>query len=136
VAAALTQGTQCNPRASDDNSAKQLLGRLEVRPVMGLVLGASAAQGDYIADSAAEALPPAARAASRAQQAFGMDVEFSRGHWLLRTEGILSRWFVPPVEQPFVPSPLQAWGAFVEVRRKIRPGSTPPRASTTSASAA
>ena len=122
VAAALTQGTQCNPRVSDDNSGKQLLGRLEVRPVLGLVVGASAAQGDYIADSAVEELPPASRAASRAQQAFGMDVEFSRGHWLLRTEGILSRWFVPPVQQPFVPSPLQAWGTFVEVRRKIRPG--------------
>jgi hypothetical protein len=122
VAAAVTQGTQCNPRVSDDNSGKQLLGRFEVRPVLGLVLGASASQGDYIADSAADDLPPAARAASRAQQAFGMDAEFSRGHWLLRTEGILSRWFVPPVEQPFVPSPLQAWGGFVEVRRKIRPG--------------
>ena len=122
VAAAVTQGTQCNPRVRDDNSGKQLLGRLEVRPVLGLVLGASAAQGDFIADSAVEDLPPAARASSRAQQAFGMDAEFSRGHWLLRTEGILSRWFVPPVEEPFVPSPLQAWGAFVEVRRKIRPG--------------
>jgi hypothetical protein len=122
VAAAVTQGTQCNPRVSDDNSGKQLLGRLEVRPVLGLVLGGSAAQGDYVADSAVEALPPAARGASRAQQAFGLDAEYSRGYWLLRTEGILSRWFVPPVEEPFVPSPLEAWGAFVEVRRKIRPG--------------
>jgi hypothetical protein len=122
VAAAVTQGTQCNPRVRDDNSGKQLLGRVEVRPVLGLVLGGSAAQGDYIADSAVAALPPAARAESRAQQAFGVDAEYSRGYWLLRTEGILSRWFVPPVEEPFVPSPLQAWGTFVEVRRKIRPG--------------
>ena len=107
---------------SDDNSGKQVLGRVEVRPVLGLVLGASAAQGDYVAESAIAALPPASREASHVQQTFGLDAEFSRGHWLLRTEGILSRWFVPPVEEPFVPSPLEAWGVFVEARRKIRPG--------------
>jgi hypothetical protein len=122
VAMAVTQGTQCNPRVSDDNSGKQLLGRLEVRPVLGLVLGASAAEGDYVDESALAALPPASREASHVQQAFGLDAEFSRGYWLFRTEGILSRWFVPPVEEPFVPSPLEAWGVFVEARRKIRPG--------------
>jgi hypothetical protein len=122
VAMAVTQGTQCNPRVRDDNSGKQVLGRVEVRPVLGLVLGASAAQGDYVDESALAALPPESREASHVQQAFGLDAEFSLGHWLLRTEGILSRWFVPPVEEPFVPSPLQAWGVFVEARRKIRPG--------------
>jgi hypothetical protein len=122
VAMAVTQGSQCNPRVRDDNSGKQVLGRVEVRPVLGLVLGASAAQGDYVAESAVAALPPESREASHVQQAFGLDAEFSRGHWLLRTEGILSRWFVPPVEAPFVPSPLESWGVFVEARRKIRPG--------------
>jgi hypothetical protein len=122
VAMAVTQGTQCNPRVRDDNSGKQVLGRIEARPVMGLVLGASAAHGDYIADSAIEDLPPESRGASRAQEAFGLDVEFSRGHWLLRTEGILSRWFVPPVDEPIVPSPLESWGFFLEARRKLRPG--------------
>ena len=122
VAMAVTQGTQCNPRVRDDNSGKQVMGRVEVRPVLGLVLGASAAQGDYLAESAVAALPPESREASHDQQAFGLDAEFSRGHWLLRTEGILSRWFVPPVEEPLVPSPLEAWGFFVEARRKIRPG--------------
>ena len=71
VAMAVTQGTQCNPRVSDDNSGKQVLGRVEVRPVLGLVLGASAAQGDYVAESAIAALPPASREASHVQQAFG-----------------------------------------------------------------
>jgi hypothetical protein len=119
---AVTQGSQCNPRVRDDNSGKQVAGRVEVRPVLGLVLGASAAQGDYVAESAVAALPPASREASHDQQAFGLDAEFSRGYWLLRTEGILSRWFVPPVDQPLVPSPLESWGFFVEARRKIRPG--------------
>ena len=122
VAMAVTQGSQCNPRVRDDNNGKQVLGRVEVRPVLGLVLGASAAEGDYVAESAVAELPPASREAKHAQQAFGLDVEFSRGYWLLRTEGLLSRWFVPPVEEPIVPSPLEAWGFFVEARRKIRPG--------------
>jgi len=122
VAVGVTQGSQCNPRVRDDNSGKQVLGRVEVRPVLGLVLGASAAQGDYVAESAIAALPPESRDASHVQQAFGLDAEFSYGHWLLRAEGILSRWFVPPVEEPFVPSPLESWGVFVEARRKIRPG--------------
>lgn len=122
VAAGVTQGSQCYPEVKDSNSGKQLLGRLEVRPVLGLVLGASAAQGDYVEESAIAALPPASREASHVQQAFGADAEFSSGHWLLRAEGILSRWFVPPVEEPLVPSPLTAWGVFVEARRKLRPG--------------
>jgi hypothetical protein len=122
VAVGVTQGSQCDPRVRDDNSGKQLLGRIELRPVLGLVLGASAAQGDYVDESAVAALPEASREASHVQQAFGADAEFSSGHWLLRAEGVLSRWFVPPVEAPLVPSPLESWGLFVEARRKLRPG--------------
>jgi hypothetical protein len=122
VAAAVTQGTLSNPRVRDDNSGKQVSGRIEVRPVLGLVLGASAARGDYLSREAMAALPAFARGGSRAQQAFGADAEFSRGHWLLRGEAIASRWAVPAVQQPYVPSPLRAWGTFVEVRRKLRPG--------------
>jgi hypothetical protein len=122
VAAAVTQGTLSNPRVRDDNSGKQVSGRLEVRPVIGLVLGASAARGDYLSREAMAAVPAYARGGSHAQQAFGADAEFSRGHWLLRGEALASRWALPAVQQPFVPSPLRAWGAFVEVRRKLRPG--------------
>jgi hypothetical protein len=121
-AAAVSQGTLSNPRVRDDNSGKQVSARVEARPVLGLVLGASAARGDYLTRGAAAALPEAARQASRAQQAFGLDAEFSRGHWLVRSEGILSRWSVPPIDEPLVPSALRAWAVFVEARRKIRPG--------------
>ena len=122
VAAAVTQGTLSNPRVRDDNAGKQVSGRIELRPVLGLVLGASAARGEYLTRGAVAALPLAAREASRAQQAFGADAEFSRGHWLLRGEAVLSRWAVPALEQPFVASPLRAFGVFVEARRKLRPG--------------
>jgi hypothetical protein len=122
VASAVTQGTLSNPRVRDDNSGKQVSGRLEVRPVLGLVLGASAARGDYLSRGAVAALPAAARHGSRAQQAFGADAEFSRGHWLVRGEGVWSRWAIPALQEPFVSSPLRAWGVFLEARRKLRPG--------------
>jgi len=122
LAAAVTQGTLSNPRVRDDNSGKQVSGRLEVRPVLGLVLGASAARGDYLSRGAVAAVPAAARRGSRAQQAFGADAEFSRGHWLVRGEGVVSRWALPALQPPFVSSPLRAWGVFVEARRKLRPG--------------
>jgi hypothetical protein len=122
VAAAVTQGTLSNPRVRDDNAGRQLSGRVELRPVLGLVLGASAARGDYLARGVVAALPPAAREASRSQQAFGADAEFSRGYWLLRGEAVLSRWAVPALQPPLVESPLRATGVFVEARRKLRPG--------------
>ena len=122
VAAAVTQGTLSNPRVRDDNAGKQLSGRVELRPVLGVVLGASAARGDYLARGVVAALPPAAREASRSQQAFGADAEFSRGYWLLRGEAVLSRWAVPALQPPLVDSPLRAFGVFVEARRKLRPG--------------
>lgn len=122
VAAAVSQGTPSNPKVRDDNSGKQVSGRIEVRPVLGLVLGASAARGDYISRDAVAALPATARQFSRAQQAFGADAEYSAGHWLFRGEGIVSRWSLPRVADPVVPSRIGAWGVFVEARRKIRPG--------------
>lgn len=122
VASAVTQGTLSNPRVRDDNSGKQLSGRVEVRPVLGLVLGASAARGDYLSRGAEDAIPATARQGSYAQRALGADAEFSRGHWLLRGEGIVSRWSIPELQAPFVSSPLQAWGLFLEARRKLRPG--------------
>jgi hypothetical protein len=122
AAAAVSQGTLSNPRVRDDNSGKQVSGRVELRPVLGLVLGASAAHGDYVSRDAETGLPPEAREDSHTQRAFGADAEFSRGYWLLRAEGVWSRWSVPRVAAPFFTGPLRSWGVFVEGRRKIRPG--------------
>ena len=36
-----------NPLFSDDNHGRQLVGRAEVRPAPGLILGASAARGQH-----------------------------------------------------------------------------------------
>src|SRR5262249_37596651 len=58
---------------------------------------------------------------SYTQQALGLDAEYSRGYWLLRAEGVVSRWEVPTARAPLVGT-VEAWGGFLEVRYKIRPG--------------
>ena len=48
--AAVTAGTLSNPLFSDDNGGRQIAGRVELRPVPGLVLGASAAHGPFVSE--------------------------------------------------------------------------------------
>jgi hypothetical protein len=119
--AAVTQGTLSDPLVRDDNSGKQLTGHLEVRPTVGLILGGSAARGEYLSRRAAAAVPTVEAGESYTQDALGADAEYSRGYWLLRAEGVFSRWGVPVVHRPLVGS-VKAWGGFVEARYKIRPG--------------
>ena len=122
VTAALTQGTLSDPRVEDDNDGKQIAGRVEVRPALGLVLGASVARGEYVTREAGLALPAAPRLESYRQKALGMDLEYARGYWVIRSETVLSRWEIPQVQHPLVTDTLGAWGTFVEARYKIRPG--------------
>jgi hypothetical protein len=122
LAVAVTQGTLSDPRVDDDNDGKQIAGRVEVRPALGLVLGASAARGEYVTREASRALPAVPRPDSYRQEAFGLDVEYSRGYWLLRSETVLSRWAIPQVQRPLPTENLGTWGTFVEARYKIRPG--------------
>src|SRR5919108_2970629 len=56
AAASVTNGTLSNPRVEDDNGGKQIAARIALAPVVGLVLGASAARGQFLADSASDAL--------------------------------------------------------------------------------
>jgi len=122
LTAALTQGTLSDPRVRDDNGGKQVSGRVEVRPTLGLVLGASAARGEYVTREAARALPPVDGREPYRQEGLGADAEYSRGYWVIRSETVLSRWALPPVHAPLVTGTLRAWGTFVEARYKVRPG--------------
>jgi hypothetical protein len=115
---ALTTGTLSDPRTRDTNDGKQVTGRLQWRPTIGLVLGGSAARGSYLADSALAATSLPAGAAGRStQRAFGVDAEYSRDHWLVRGEGVWNRWEIPTL----APS-ITASSAFVEGTYKILPG--------------
>jgi hypothetical protein len=113
---AITQGTLSNPRVHDDNGGKQLSGRVAWKPVMGLVLGASGARGEYLSRDVESALPPENRGYN-AQEAWGLDLEFSRDRWILRSEAIWSRWQTPMLDRS-----LGALGLTAEVRCKLLPG--------------
>ena len=118
---AVTTGTLANPRVLDDNSGKQLATRAFFRPSVGLELGISAARGDFVSDDTRRAVGETADA-TFAQSALGADVEYSRGHWLLRGEGMLSSWTLPAVSVPLLSDPLRAWGLTGEARYRVRPG--------------
>ncbi len=51
--AAVTTGTLSNPLFADDNSGRQIAGRLSVHPLAGLLIGASAARGPFVSNTAA-----------------------------------------------------------------------------------
>jgi hypothetical protein len=111
AAASVTRGTLSNPRLRDNNGGLQLAARAAAEPVAGLIAGISASRGAWLDD----AVVPAGARAYR-QEAVGLDAEYSRGHWLVRTEVIATRW-----QLPYLPSPLTARAAFVEARVRVHP---------------
>ena len=117
----VTNGSLSNPLVSDDNGGKQLAGRLAYQPSAGFVMGVSAGRAAYLSRAATDPLPAISNGAF-AQESVGVDIEYSRDHWLVRAEGLLSRWKVPMVDTPFIDSPLRAVGLFVEGRYTLRPG--------------
>jgi hypothetical protein len=125
--AAVTTGTVSNPLFSDDNQGRQLAGRLELRPVAGLIVGTSGARGAFVGQAAARAALGESGDAEFMQTAWGGDAEYSRDHYLLRVETIVSRWQMPiaaftPAGQVAVQSPLSALSVSLEGRYKVRPG--------------
>jgi hypothetical protein len=121
VSAAVTNGTLSSPQFEDDNGGKQISGRVAFRPATGLVLGVSGAHGDFISDRLIAALPTELANRSYTQQAFGADVEYSRGYWLVKSETIVSSWRLPALEAPFLDDRLRAWSTFVEGRYRLTP---------------
>ncbi len=115
VAAALTQGTLSRPRVRDDNGGKQVSTRVAWRPAVGLVLGASAARGDYASDRGYAGFPMPSGCCQ--QKAWGADAEYSAGHAILRTEGVWTSWQVATRAEP-----LSAWAIMLEARYRLLPG--------------
>jgi hypothetical protein len=118
----VTTGSLGNPLVGDDNSGKQLAGRFSMRPVAGLLLGVSAAQGPYLTRAATRAAGVESMNRSYTQTAFGADAEYSRDYYLIRFETILSDWRLPMVAAPAIDQPLRAASTLIEGRYKIRPG--------------
>lgn len=114
----VTTGTLSDPRVSDNNGGKQVSGRLAYRPTAGLVLGTSAARGEFFDRQVTQALPESS--GSHAQTALGADAEYSRGYWLVRSEVVWSRWNVP-FATPAASTNVAALGAWVEGRYRVTP---------------
>ncbi len=116
VSVALTNGTLSDPHTRDNNGGKQISGRVQWQPTAAFTLGGSAAYGSYLAD-AALANSTLQLVGGSSQQALGIDTEYSRDHWVVRSEVIWNRWQVPTLTQT-----LDSASAFVEGRYKFLPG--------------
>jgi hypothetical protein len=112
--AAVTTGSLSDPQVSDDNNGKQLAGRLAFHPEAGIVLGVSAARGQFLSRDLARSV--GMDAGNSGQTAVGADIEYSRDYYLVRFEAVRSTWTVPTIGVPLV-----ATGGWIEGRYKIRP---------------
>ncbi|MBI4486149.1 MAG: hypothetical protein HY655_09080, partial [Acidobacteria bacterium] len=120
--AAMTAGTISNPLFRDDNSGRQVAGRVALTPAPGLILGVSAAHGPFVSTTAARGAVGDGHDRDFTQTAWGADVEYSRDYYLVRLEAVLSRWTIPAVRAPFIRDPLSALAVSIEGRYKIGPG--------------
>lgn len=114
LAAAVTNGTLSSPRFSDDNGGKQLSGRVAFTPTVGLIVGASAARGPWLSRTVAPDATPV-------QRAIGADIEYSRDHWIVRSELVWSRWAFPTALAPADARDLDALAAWVEGKYRVTP---------------
>ena len=118
-AAAVTTGSLSAPRPTGSNVGSQWSARLGVSPFNGLVLGASISHGHYLYASAVD------YGGKDAQDGVGFDAEYSRAHWIVRAEGVVTRWQLPYQYSPaavYSGSPVSAFGFDAEARYRIRPG--------------
>jgi hypothetical protein len=121
ISAAVTNGTPSNPRVSDDNSGKQIATRFAVTPAAGLVIGTSFARGEFLSRRV-RALIPESSDHRYPQRAHGVDIEYSRDHWVVRGDVVLSEWQMPLVDDGPMPLGLRALGTTVEGRYTFLPG--------------
>jgi hypothetical protein len=122
LSAALTQGTLGNPRLRDDNDGKQVQARLHFRINPDLAVGVSGARGGYLAREVHDTLPEAIRGRTFRQRAAGLDVEYGRGHWLWRAEGVWNAWDAAARTAPLYDEDLTARALSVEGRYRLWPG--------------
>jgi hypothetical protein len=116
VAAAVTLGTASDPRVRDNNGGFSVSGRLAAVRPSGLIVGVSAARGNWV-DHDAQSLAPSAGVFRHNSQALvGIDAEFARGHWIVRGEGWRASFALPTLAQP-----LTAHAGFIEGRYRFRP---------------
>lgn len=118
----VTAGALSYPLWRDDNDRKRVAGRLAFHPAIGLVVGASGSRGPFLSRTAAHSAIGADREGEFTQTAWGADIEYSRGCYVLRAETLFSDWTIPMAGAPEVGMPLSAMATTIEGKYKIGPG--------------
>jgi hypothetical protein len=118
VVGAVTAGTLSDPRVSDSNDGRQISARVALRPIPGLILGTSGAHGAWAAENVIQLVPAAN---DSTQTAWGADAEYSRDHWIVRSELVWSRWRVPFAVSNPSGTNLDALGVWAEGRYRFTP---------------
>ncbi|MFB3855588.1 MAG: hypothetical protein ACE148_17450 [Vicinamibacterales bacterium] len=119
---AFTSGSLSESWGRERARGAAISARAAARPAVGLVVGVSAARSGFVAGSLAARLAASGERSASSQSAFGLDLEYSWGHWLLRGEAVHSRWAIPAFDSPAIDSPLTALAAHLEARYRVLPG--------------
>jgi hypothetical protein len=119
---AVTAGSLSDPRFHDNNSGRQMAGRLVARPTPALTFGASVSRGAWLNQTIDADLAGENSGNDALQVAIGGDAEFSTGRILIRGEAIRSTWAMPDIATLQLPEPLVATSMLLEGRYKIVPG--------------
>jgi len=118
----VTAGALSYPIWRDDNDRKRVAGRVAARPVIGLVVGASGSRGPFLSRTVARGALGEDREREFTQNAWGADIEYSRDHYVVRAETLVSDWTIPLASAPSSRLPLRATATSVEGKYKIAPG--------------
>ena len=123
---AVTRGTLSTPEwnGDDHNGGSQWATHLAYTLRPGVTLGASWARGPYLREEVAATLAASGLALDDyAQEAWGVDLALSAGHWQLAAEGVRNRWQAPTIHDAAGrPEDLATWGGYLESRYTFLPG--------------
>jgi hypothetical protein len=120
LSAAITRGAPAVPVVRETNDGLMWSGRATVHLPVGLSIGASAAQGQWL-DQSVLSLTPNGTSSASTQSVVAADVEYGRGPWLIRGEWLRSQFELPLVSSAPDGVRLSARSAFVEARYRPHP---------------
>jgi hypothetical protein len=119
---AVTRGGMAAPGSASWGGRWEVTARGEFRPTPGLIVGVSGAHGAFLADSLTPIVETAVANRDPRESAFGADLEYSRGYWLVRAETIVSSRTYPAFRSPYTTDPLNTVAVEAEARYRILPG--------------
>jgi hypothetical protein len=120
LSAALTRGAPAVPVVRETNSGLEWSGRAAVTARQGLIVGVSAARGDWVEQSVLDLLPASQRNKT-SQSVVGTDVEYGRSKILVRAEWLHTAFEMPSLPTGPLSEPLGASSGFVEGRYRWHP---------------